>query len=341
MNASELVRESTLCDVRPLPEVGVGHGAHVVDVSSRWHAGDPCVCAIGAFDGVHVGHRALLADAASDAHGRGLPLVAVTFDPDPSDVLSGECVSQRLLTCRDRRRFLSTTPVDAILVLTFDSIIAGTEYGAFLDDVLLPLASPAAIHVGQGFVLGAGARGDAVAMGEYGHGHGFGLVAHPLVERGGRAVSATRTRSLLSEGDVRSAASLLGRPHYVSGVVVHGRGQGTGFGFPTANVSCDPSLRLPGEGVYAGYVRVGSLAWPAAVNVGSSRTFEDRREGFLEATLLGFDGDLYGEMVDVVFTDRLRPPMVFGSVEELERVVLGNVSWVRDNLGDEGVEVPT
>lgn len=148
-------------------------------------------------------------------------------------------------------------------------------------------------------------------------------------------------RDLLGSGSIEDAAGLLGRCHFVSGRVVHGRGEGTGFGFPTANVEVRDGLCLPAEGVYAGYVVASGTAWPAAINVGRPRSFSPGEEGqaFLEATLLGFSGDLYGAEVSVVFVRWLRAPRTFSSVSELERVVLGNVSWVREALGEGGIDL--
>ena len=125
------------------------------------------------------------------------------------------------------------------------------------------------------------------------------------------------------------------------GQFAHGRGEGTGFGFPTANVVCDPRACMPAEGVYACYVSQGGTAWPAAANVGAPPTFAGRRAAFLEANLLGFTGDLYGAEVAVSFVRWLRPSRVFDSLSELERVVLGNIEWVRRNLGDAPRELGT
>jgi riboflavin kinase/FMN adenylyltransferase len=164
---------------------------------------------------------------------------------------------------------------------------------------------------------------------------GFSVVTHDLLQEEGEVVSSTRIRGLLRAGRVEAAARLLGRCHVVRGHVQHGRGEGTGMGFPTANVACDGRDCMPGEGVYGGWVVVGDAAWPAAINVGAPVSFDAReRLSFLEANLMGFEGDLYGCDVAVVFAAWLRGARRFESVEELERVVGGNIAWVREHLGE-------
>lgn len=299
-------------------------------------------CAIGAFDGVHIGHRALIARAREEAIARGDELVIVTFSPDPSVVLDPSH-PQRLLLCdEDRLNALSSIEgVDRLVVLDFTPELAALPYERFVREKLGELMDLDVIVVGSDFCLGAGGAGTVEALCELGRVDGFDVIGMDLLDEGGSHVTATRIRGLLAEGRVEAAAGLLGRCHLVTGTVEHGRGEGTSFGFPTANVRVDDGLCLPAEGVYAGYVTCGGSAWPAAVNVGKPRSFSPGEEGesFLEATLLGFSGDLYGAVVGVSFVRWLREPRSFSSVEELERVVLGNVSWVRATLGSGEVEL--
>lgn len=300
------------------------------------------VCAIGAFDGLHRGHRALLRRAREEAEALGCRLAAVTFTPDPAHVLAPSRAVD-LLSVPDRVTRLLSLGVDAVVELRFTTEFASIAYRSFVRDVLGALVDLRAIVVGSDFRLGAAGAGDVLALATLGSEIGFGVVGVDLADAGGAPITASRTRTLLAEGGVEEAAALLGRCHYVRGIVERGRGEGTGFGFPTANVRVPDHACLPAEGVYAGLVLVdgrGSLvAWPAAINVGKPRTFAPGEEGapFLEATLLGFEGDLYDERVSVVFCRWLRGPRAFGSVEELERVVLGNVDWVRRALGERGV----
>ena len=303
------------------------------------------VCAIGAFDGLHCGHQALIARARKEADERGAMLMAVTFTPDPARVLVGDAAPADLTLAGERPSMLFRLwDVDAVLVVDFTPEVAALPYERFVREVLGALGDVVAIVVGEDFRLGAGGAGDVAALSELGSRDGFDVVGMRLADAGGAPITSTRIRALLAEGAVEQAAALLGRCHHVVGEVEHGRGEGTGFGFPSANVRVLDGLALPSEGVYAGYVVVSRTcenggaveAYPAAINVGKPRSFSPGEEGaqFLEATLLGFEGDLYGQSVHVVFVRWLREPRRFDSVEELERTVLGNVDWVRQVLGE-------
>lgn len=297
----------------------------------------PAVCAIGFFDGVHLGHRTLIAAAREDAAARGVPCVIVTFDPAPSDVLSGPKPFSHLLRADDRLALLSLQGADAVACFSFTPELAAVSWRDFALGVLGSVFSPVSVHVGSNFRFGRGGEGTGASLRELGEERGFGVCEHPLVELGSEVVSSTRTRGLLRGGQVERAGELLGRAHLVRGRVSHGRGEGTSFGFPTANVDVDPLDCMPAEGVYAGWVARGASAWPAAINVGAPRTFTDElRPSFLEANLIGFEGDLYGCDVAVAFAAWLRAPRHFSSTDELERVVLSNIGWVQTHLGTGG-----
>lgn len=303
------------------------------------------VFAIGAFDGLHRGHRALLSRARREADRRGCRLAAVSFDPDPAHVLRGSGHSAPdLLSAEEREELLIDSGVDALLTFSFTPELARVGYQDFVRGALGAFMDVAAIVVGEDFRLGAGGAGCVAALADLGRAEGFDVVGMRLADADGAPISSTRIRLLLGDGVVEEAAALLGHLHVVRGRVTHGRGEGTSFGFPTANVDVEEGRCLPAEGVYAGYVIVGdrtsgTTAWPAAINVGKPRSFSPGEEGtpFLEATLLGFDGDLYSELVSVAFVRWLRAPQVFDSVDELERTVLGNVDWVRRTLGERGI----
>ncbi|MBP3893213.1 MAG: riboflavin biosynthesis protein RibF [Atopobiaceae bacterium] len=299
----------------------------------------PAVLAIGAFDGVHLGHRQLISASVEDARARNATSVVVTFDPDPSELFLGEAAQPRLLSISDRVAFCSSLGVDEVMVVPFTQDFAALDpdsFASFLDERLHGVRS---VHVGSNFRFGAGGVGDVEALARLGSERGFDVTAHPLLSALGEPVSSTRIRSLLLEGDVADARRLLGRCHYVRGSVAHGRGEGTSFGFPTANVCCDGRTCMPREGVYACIVTDGTTAWPSAANVGAPPTFSSHRDAFLEANLIGFEGDLYGSELLVIFVEWLRASRPFSSLDELERVVLGNIDWVRHNVGDQGVEV--
>ncbi|HJA28493.1 MAG TPA: tRNA pseudouridine(55) synthase TruB [Candidatus Olsenella pullicola] len=308
------------------------------------------VCAIGAFDGLHCGHRALLSRAHAEARRRGCRLAVVTFSPDPARVLSPKDAPKDLLSADDREYALIDSGIDALLVFSFTHELASVPYERFVREALGCLLDVRAIVVGEDFRLGARGKGTVSALRELGRSDGFDVIGVELSRAGGEPITATRIRGLVERGSVEEASALLGRCHFVEGEVERGRGEGTGFGFPTANVRVADGACLPAEGVYAGFVvvghglgtdHVGEVAYPAAINVGKPRTFSPGEEGeqFLEATLLGFEGILYDRVVRVVFVRWLREPRAFGSVEELERVVLSNVDWVRKTLGEKGVEL--
>ena len=317
----------------------VRHGTAYVRQGVELPAGCDAVVSIGAFDGLHAGHRALIAAARREADERGLPCVVVTFDPDPDVLLVGEEPSTRLLATADRVRAIESLGADAVVVLRFDEELEQTGYQDFVTQVLGGTVRPASIHVGTNFRVGAGGGGDVRALAAFCVGLGCAVHGHDLVAQGGSPVSSTRIRGLLHEGAVEDAAGLLGRLHFVRGTVEHGRGEGTAFGFPTANVRTSSVDCMPRAGVYACVVCDGRTAWPAAVNVGKPPTFSAPEDNFLEANLVGFAGDLYGSEVSVLFARWLRASRPFDSTEELERVVLGNIDWVRTNLGSCGVGV--
>lgn len=338
-DASQLVRASIGLDL-PLPEPRVAGPARVYahDPSLDTLA-EPCALAIGAFDGVHVGHRSLIERTVADARARGIRSCVAMFDPDPLDVIAPGTPNVRLLSCADRIRRLLALGVDAVVAFTFDNDLRGMDHRAFCTEVLCRAVKPATVHVGADFHLGRGRGGNVEALAKVGAELGFEVYGEELLGEDGATVSATRIRNMLRASELSSANRLLGRCHFVRGVVQHGRGEGTGFGFPTANVRAAIEDCMPEEGVYACYVRVGDRAWPAATNVGAPPSFSEPIPAFLEANLIGFSGDIYGATVEVVFVEWLRASRKFDSFEELERTVMGNIHWTEENLGTGGVEV--
>lgn len=294
------------------------------------------VCAIGAFDGVHLGHRALIEATIKDAQTHGLVSFAVTFNPDPARVLNPERSEAELLCTEDRIRLLLSLGLDGVVVVDFTKEFAAHTYQEFLDAYLCELLSCKSIHVGTNFCMGAGGKGTPQAMSAYATERGVELHAHELETLLGYPISSTRIRSLLRAGKVVPVTSLLARPHVLRGTVEHGRGQGTSFGFPTANIRLNSQSCIPAEGVYAAWVGTGERMWPSAVNVGAPRTFGGKANVPLaEATLLGFEGDLYGQELMCCFVEWLRAPQHFPTLEKLEKTVLANIDYVRTTLGGE------
>lgn len=306
--------------------------------------------AIGAFDGVHRGHRHLLRKTVEDARARGIAAVAVTFDPDPDTVVSPHPAA-KLMTSAARLGELARTGVDAVLVVPFTREVAALDHVAFFERVLAPYLDIASIHVGADFKLGAHGASNVEVISAWGAVRGISVTGHELViddPFGGEPsiISATHIRADLARGCVGDASRKLGRRYLVSGRVVHGRGEGTAMGFPTANVSRAELIQMPADGVYAGWTLVSSgdgasrVAYPAAINVGLPPMFAaDPSSATLETTLLGFSGDLYGSEVSVLVSERLRPPVHFESREALVSTVKGNMEDVRRRFGGSGVDL--
>lgn len=297
----------------------------------------PIACAIGAFDGVHIGHKALIDHLITKATELAATPLIVTFSPDPAEVLVSDISGKELLPVSERMRMLASYASVPVVALHFTRELAQVSYVTFVHDVLQKLGSLRLLVVGENFQMGAGGAGTVTTLAELGKHDGFEVVGLHLVDDNGLPVSATRIRKLICAGRVEQAAGMLGRCYRVAGSVIHGRGEGTTFGFPTANVSLSTRTCLPEQGVFAGFVVCGRRAWPAALNVGLPPTFtdaEDASQAFLEANLLGFSGDLYNQEVLVVFVRWLRDSRPFSSLEELERVVLSNIDWVRKTLGE-------
>lgn len=291
-----------------------------------------CSIAIGAFDGFHIGHARLIAEAVDDARSRGVSCVAVTFDPDP-DCVVGPGPSLKLLGSSGRLRALAASGVDAVLVVPFTAELAALDHAAFFERVLAAAMNVVSVHVGSDFRLGRGGASTVDVMAAWGAAHGVDIVGHDLVLDGGRCVCATRIRAALSEGRLDEARRELGRRPMIEGVVGPGRGQGAGMGFPTANVAVPSGMQMPADGVYSAYALVDGAAWPAAVNVGIPPMFaSSSASSRLEANLLGFTGDLYGKRMAIAFDCFLRPSVRFASTEELIETVLADISHVAGSL---------
>jgi riboflavin kinase/FMN adenylyltransferase len=277
------------------------------------------VVTVGFYDGLHLGHRRTIGLALDEARRAGLPLIVVTFDRHPAELLRPEAAPKLLTDLGQRLELLAEAGVDACYVIEFDEDAAAQSAETFIDEVLVSRLGCAELAVGEDFRFGAQRSGDIELLRRAGERAGFRLRAVSLGEAGGQVISATRIRGLVAEGDVAGAATLLGRVHELRGVVARGEGRGgSELGFPTANLEVDPRLALPGDGVYAGWYRDeerGPL--PAAISVGRRPTFLEGAEPLIEAYLLDFSGDLYGREARVSFLERLRGEVRFGSAGEL------------------------
>ena len=276
---------------------------------------------IGAYDGVHLGHRALLRDLSQRAADAGLSTVVVTFDRHPAGVVRPASAPLQLTDLEQKLELLGACGVDRTLVIAFDRARADETAEDFVKEVLVDTLNARLVVVGEDFHFGHGRKGNVALLRELGAGHGFEVVGEALTDDGRDPVSSTRIRTLVAEGDVAGAARLLGRPHEVRGPVVRGDGRGgPELGFPTANLQIGDDIALPADGIYAGhFTRADGTAHPAAISVGRRPTFYEAGTSpvLVEAYLLHFDGDLYGEPARVSFVSRLRGDRRFESVDAL------------------------
>jgi riboflavin kinase/FMN adenylyltransferase len=294
----------------------------------------PSVVVIGNFDGVHLGHRQVLARARELADSRGAPLLAVIFDPHPMAVLRPEHAPTQLTTIDRRAELLEETGVDHVLALPFDDDMASWAPAEFARRVLVDAVHAAAVVVGANFRFGSKAAGDVATLRDFGAEHGFEAIGIPL-DGGPMVWSSSYVRTCLAAGDVAGAAEALGRPYAVRGVVVRGDQRGRELGYPTANVPTDGMTAAPADGVYAGWLRrldTGE-SHPAAISVGTNPTFDGVRERRVESYVLDrTDLELYGVEVEVSFVDRLRGMVAFESVEKLVDQMAADVDRAREIL---------
>lgn len=286
------------------------------------------VVSLGAFDGVHVGHQTLIRDAVALARERAVASAVVTFDRDPDRVVDPDNAAPQLLELDDKLAFIAELGPDVVLVVPFTETLARTSPEDFLDTLLLRAFEPVAAVVGFDFRFGARAAGDLETLTAFGARHGFQVLGHPLVRAAGEPVTSTRIRALIASGDVATAARLLGRPHRLTGSVVHGRSRGADLGARTANLAVPSHVARPADGVYAGRATLEGIRFPAAISVGFPPTFPDA-VGDLEAHLIGFEGDLYGRELTVEFLQWLRGLATFGAVSELAEAIAGDIAAAR------------
>jgi riboflavin kinase/FMN adenylyltransferase len=285
----------------------------------------PVVVALGNFDGVHLGHQVVLRRAVEEGRRLGLRAVAATFDPHPRAVLRPGKEPKLLTTLEVRRELLLAYGVDEVHVIRFDRELSEKGPREFVREVLVEELGAVAVVVGENFRFGYKASGDIDDLRGWMRVAGGDARAVRISHVREREISSTRIRKLLYDGQIREAARLLGRPYLLRGKVIEGDRRGRQIGFPTANVLPDERALVPARGVYAGRVRVGDEGFGACTNVGTAPTFE-RRESKVEAHLLGYVGDLYGEVVDVTFVERLRPEKRFSGVKELKEQIARDVA---------------
>jgi riboflavin kinase/FMN adenylyltransferase len=292
--------------------------------------------AIGVFDGLHLGHRAILERAIARARAAGGRCVVMSFDPHPDVVLakSGFHSPPPLTPLGERRERIVALGADTFEVIPFTRELAALEPEEFVDRYLVHAHAPVALVVGEGFALGRGRSGNVTRLREIGVTQGFEVEAVPLVILDGAPVSSTRIRAALAEGSVAEAARLLGRRYALRGTVVTGDGRGRELGFPTANLRLFEERAIPADGIYAVQARVGDEATlrPAAMSIGMRPTFDGQLRT-LEVHLLDWSGDLVGRALEVEFVDWLRPELRFESAQALIEAMDRDVAETRRRLG--------
>ena len=293
------------------------------------------VVTIGAFDGVHLGHREVLRLVNDLARARDLEAAVVTFDRHPAQVVRPESAPKLLTTLDQKLELLDATAlVDVVCVLTFDEARSAETAEEFVGEILVGQLHARLVVVGADFHFGHRRGGNVALLERMGTEHGFEVIGLGLVSPegdGGEPVSSTRIRGLLDDGDVDGAALLLGRPHAVRGAVERGDQRGRELGFPTANLAVAPELCLPADGIYAGtFAGADRTVRPAAISLGRRPTFYESAEvPLLEAFVLDFTGDLYGQEAEVGFVERLRGEEKFDSIDALVEQMRRDVDATR------------
>lgn len=283
---------------------------------------------IGNFDGVHRGHRAMLARLRELADAAGVPPVAVTFDPPPVAILRPEKLPPRLTTLERRTELLKAAGADHVVAYPVDADLLKQSPEAFFRTVVLGRLGAVGVLEGPNFHFGRDRAGDVKRLAELCSDHGLACeIVAPTADEGGEMISSTRVRRLIAEGDVASAADLLGSEYVIDGVVTRGAGRGRGLGFPTANLTEIETL-VPGHGVYAAVATVDGESYAAAVHIGPNVTFGEET-ATVEAHLLDFDGDLYGRRLSLAFRDRVRGTRRFDDPATLRDQLTRDVAEVR------------
>lgn len=306
----------------------------VFPTAGRWSSAHPaCVATVGNFDGVHVGHAAIVSRLMEMAGRLRLPSVVLSFDPHPAAILRPAAAPQPLTTPDRRAELLLALGVDAVLVQPVDERFVAIEAEDFYARLLRERLAVRGLVEGADFHFGAGRRGTVDMLAGLCRADGVELTVVGPVEHGGEAVSSSRLRRLLAAGSVAEANSMLTAPYRCTGTVIEGAKRGRTLGFPTANLGAIATL-VPGQGVYAARATLGdgAGAWPAAVHVGPNVSFGETAVS-VEAHLIGFAGDLYGRTLHVDFLERLRETRRFAAVAELTAQLADDVRRARAVTG--------
>ena len=315
----EIIRDPDRC-----PESGRGHAL-----------------TIGAYDGVHLGHQAVIRSTQQTAQALGVNMAVVTFDPHPAMVLRPENAPKLLTDLDQKLELLEACGVDTVVVVPFDDERATETADEFVQRVLIGCLQARAIVVGHDFRFGANRTGNVDVLRTMGEANGFNVEGVQLLPRPDgkvESVSSTAIRRALAGGEVTTAARMLGRPHEIRGPVVHGDERGRTIGFPTANVAVPREMALPADAVYAAwYYTPDGNRHPAAVNIGKRPTFYQNAEhSLVEAHLIGFEGDLYEQAARVQTVDLIRSEVRFDGLDELKDQLQRDIQRATEILDRDG-----
>ena len=297
-----------------------------------------CVVAIGNFDGVHRGHKAVIGSVLAQARALGRPAAALTFDPHPRTYFRPDLPVFRLSAERDKMRLLAATGLDGAVILRFDAALAATSAQDFITRILVGRLGIAGAAIGFDFHFGKDRKGSPAYLAGQGAELGFTVDVVPPLQDEGRPVSSGAVREALGAGKVVEAAELIGAPWFVSGEVVHGEKRGRGLGFPTANIRLDPSCGLK-HGIYAVRAQIDGRLVDGVASFGRRPTF-DNGAPLLEVFLFDFAGDLYGRTIDVAFIGWIRGEEKFASIDALKQAMDRDVVHAKDALVRAGGAFP-
>lgn len=278
---------------------------------------EPCVLALGNFDGIHLGHRQLLATCRAEAERLGIQAAVLVFDPHPLKILLPERKIKLLTTIEERLKVFSAMGIDRVYLLPFTRQFAEISPAGFASDIIRGRLQAAQVVVGFNYTFGAAGKGQPHDLARFGQEYGFGVRIVPAQIIEGRVVSSTGIRKALLSGDVAWAKKLLGRAPCLCGVVVEGERRGRTIGYPTANLQPPADLLIPKRGVYAVWAELDGKRLHGMMNIGMKPTFHEAYRQTIEIHFLSFQGDLYGRELTVHLEERLRDERKFGSLGEL------------------------
>ncbi len=300
---------------------------------------------IGAFDGLHLGHRALIGEIRSKAQIMGLSCVVITFDKHPASIVRPDSAPKLLTSLDSKIRLIESTGVDILYIIKFDEQRANQKPREFIVSELVERLRVKLVVVGSDFHFGKGREGNLELLGEIGRKYGFGLEALDLIPAGTsnalgveeqtESISSTRIRRLISDGNVEAASALLGRDHQVEGRVIHGDGiGGSELGCPTANLQVDANILLPKDGIYCGWAQIeDTTIKPMVASIGKRPTFhKNQAESLLEVHIIDFDGDIYDQNLRVSFSKWLRGEIKFPNKELLMGQIRQDIEQARQAL---------